>query len=123
MGLVWNYEVTLAADGTQTIKHIDPAGLLSTTTIGADFSSTTTTPDGMVSKMIAAGDPRFGLANAQYPASITETTPAGLRSIRTRSRTVNLADPTNPLSSPLSSNRSASMGERRRARTRRQPRR
>ena len=64
--------------------------------IGADGSFKTTLPDSTVTNTLETGDPRFGM-QAPITKSLT-TTSGGLTATLTAARTVNLANPNNPLS-------------------------
>jgi len=77
--------LTTAPDGTQT-----------ETLMGTDGSRKTTFPDGTIANLIEGPDRRFRML-APISKSRTITT-AGLTSARAATRTVDLADPNNPLS-------------------------
>ena len=97
MGRTWNYAVTVDDGGTETIHRTAPTGLTSTTTIGNDYKTVSSTPDGMQSTMQAKGDPRFGISSSPYAGSWSEKTPLGLTLSGSGSRNVTLSDPTDPL--------------------------
>jgi RHS repeat-associated protein len=97
MGRTWTYAVTTTDDGTQTIKRTDPAGLQETMTVGSDFKTTSATPDGMSTSVSAAGDPRFGLNNSQYPGLWTAATPGGLVLSGSANKSAVLANPSDAL--------------------------
>ena len=67
----------------------DPSGAESETVYGADGVTTVTDPDGTVTTAKLEGDPRWGM-RAPIATEITRTTPAGLRKVITRRRTVKL---------------------------------
>jgi RHS repeat-associated protein len=64
------------------------------TVYGTDGTQTTTAPDGTVTALTLGPDPRFGML-APITKSLTVTTPAGLTSTLTMTRTVTLSDPNN----------------------------
>jgi len=88
--------INLAAGGIELID-IEGDGANTTTVIGTNGTTTTTAPDGTVTKEVEAPDPRWGM-QAPIVQSLTVTTPGGLTSTTTTSRTVTLSDPNNPLS-------------------------
>ena len=101
-GLSSTYQVQyLPAGGEQwtTTNYCNCGNPVGTTVTvyGTDGTQTTTAPDGTVTTLTPGPDPRFGML-APITKSLTVTTPAGLTSTVTTSRTVALSDPNNPLS-------------------------
>jgi RHS repeat-associated protein len=91
------YQVeNLTTGGTRRIDT-EPTGLQMTTLTGTDGSKTITSPDGTVTTEVEGPDPRFGM-QAPIISSLKITTPAGLVSNMTSTRTVTLSDQFNPLS-------------------------
>jgi RHS repeat-associated protein len=80
-------------------RHTDtgPDGLQTVIFTGTDGSQTVTYSDGTVMKQVLGPDPRFGML-APLIQSWTATTPGGLTSSLSETRTVTLNDPSNPLS-------------------------
>ena len=74
----------------------DPVGT-TVTVYGSDGTQTTTAPDGTVTTLTLGPDPRFGML-APITQSLKVTTPAGLTSTLTTTRTATLSDPNNSLS-------------------------
>ena len=70
----------------------DPAGLATVSLQGLDGSRTTTSPDGTVATATQGPDPRFDM-QAPRLESLTVSTPGGLGSTTTTSRTAILVDP------------------------------
>jgi YD repeat-containing protein len=80
------YSVSQDPIGQQTFTTIDAQGLITSTKFGSDGSIVTNTPDGTVIQVLQAPDPRFGM---QSPlATTTITTPSGLSSTTTQTRTI-----------------------------------
>jgi RHS repeat-associated protein len=88
--------VNLSTGGQQHIDT-DTAGLQTVQVRHPDGSQTITRPDGTVEQIVLGPDPRFGMA-APVTTSLTITTPGGLTSTLTETRTATLSDPNNPLS-------------------------
>jgi YD repeat-containing protein len=65
--------------------------------LGADGRAGAITPNGTVTRLVKGPDSRFGM-QAPLPSNLTITTPGGLRSTMTTTRTATLADPLNLLS-------------------------
>lgn len=105
----WEVQVTTAEDRTSTYRTtLDPDGTLLRVTTRPDgtrermeerpdASSTQAAPDGTVTELRLAADPRFGM-NAAYSGSTDVTTPGGLQRRTTSERAVVLEDPGDPLS-------------------------
>ena len=91
------YSVQQLAGGSQVRVNTYSPGIQETSLIAQDGSTTKTTPDGSVSSFVTAPDPRFGIT-APLPASGQLTTPSGLTASFTRTSSVTLTDPTQPLS-------------------------
>ncbi|MEK6589698.1 MAG: RHS repeat-associated core domain-containing protein, partial [Nitrospinota bacterium] len=87
---------SLSTGGTKRIDT-DPAGLQTVTNIGTDGSRTITSPDGTIINQVEGPDPRFSM-QAPIISSLKITTPAGLVSNLSSTRTVTLSDEFNPLS-------------------------
>jgi RHS repeat-associated protein len=73
----------------------DSAGLVSTSDVGADGTTTTNYPDGMQATLSAAPEPRFGML-AAVPMTSTLRLPSGLVLQQTASRVLSPADGTDP---------------------------
>ncbi len=83
-------------DDMETRTSRDTAGLLTTVKRNPDQSTSVTQPDGTSVTSTLSPDPRFGI---QAPiATTTMRTPSGLTRTETRSRTVSLSNPNDPLS-------------------------
>lgn len=80
---------------TSTTRGLD--GLTTTEQRKTDKTAVVTTPDGMTVTTAQASDQRFG-AQAAYTSSTVTKTPANLTRTETRSRTVTLSNPNDPLS-------------------------
>jgi RHS repeat-associated protein len=96
-GKTSNYQVEYLPTGVQERVDTLPCGCQTVTLIGPDGSRTTTEVDGTVTKLTLAPDPRFGMM-APLTGSLTVTTPAGLTSTLTTTRSVTLSNPNDPLS-------------------------
>ena len=91
-----NYQVGFLAGDNQNRVNRFPDDTQAETVIGADGSFKTTLPDDTITNTLETGDPRFGM-QAPITKSLT-TTSGGLTATLTAQRTVNLANPSNPLS-------------------------
>jgi YD repeat-containing protein len=97
LGRTTKYMVQPLASGNATKRiFFDAAGLATATTITDDGATQSTSPDGTVSRAVAAADPRFGI-HAPVLESLTVQLPSGLSSIIRRVRVDSLSDPNNPL--------------------------
>lgn len=83
------YTVRLATGGTRRIDT-DPSGLATEQVLGADGRASAITPNGTVTRLVEGLDSRFGM-QAPLPSNLTITTPGGLRSTMTTTRTATLA--------------------------------
>ena len=92
------YTITQLPDGTESRTVSDAScGCAASESIRAgDGSTTTTSRDGTVSYTQQAPDPRFGML-APVVGTATVTTPSGLRSSTSGARTVQLANPSDPM--------------------------
>ena len=97
MGRTKSYSVIRPpTNESKVISATDEAGLTTVTSIQADFSSTSTFPDGTIVTSSTTADTRYGI-NA--PVTSTKTVmPSGLTKTEVRSRSVTLTDPLLPLS-------------------------
>ena len=91
------YRVEKLKTGEIKRSVTDGEGATTNTLIGTDGVVTVTRPDGTVVTEEAGPDPRFGM-EAPLTARMTLTTPAGLRTVMSRTRSVDLATPGAPLS-------------------------
>src|SRR5262249_28615633 len=95
-GQVSTFQIQNLPDGRQRRINTPPAGHAVVTVYGTDGTETTTDPDGTVTTLTYGPDPRFGM---QAPVvSATRTTPGGVKTTLTATRTASLSDPSNPLS-------------------------
>ncbi len=92
-----SYQVENLAIGDLRRKVTDPSGLLTTTLIGQDGTTTVTGPDGTVTTTIEGPDPRFGM-QAPILSSLSVRLPSSLTSTLTTTRTAALSNPTDPFS-------------------------
>ena len=97
MGRTKSYSVIRPpTNESKVISATDEAGLTTVTSIQAEFSSTSTFPDGTIVTSSTTADTRYGI-NA--PVTSTKTVmPSGLTKTEVRSRSVTLTDPLLPLS-------------------------
>ncbi len=97
LGRKTRYRTERLANGDTRQIVTDPAGLVSTTTVGADGGSSIDAADGTTSSVSVSGDPRYGM---QVPVvkSATARLPSGLTSTVTAARRATLSDPANPFS-------------------------
>jgi RHS repeat-associated protein len=80
------YSVSQNSIGEQTLSTIDAQGLITSTKFGSDGSTTTQSPDGTVTTVTQAPDPRFGMQSPLFTTTVT--TPSGLSSTTSQTRTV-----------------------------------
>jgi RHS repeat-associated protein len=92
MGRTSTYQVERPATRGMRRVSTDPRGLSSITTIGTDGSLNLTAPDGTITTLVEAPDPRFGM-QAPLVRSFAVTTPSGLAANVSQARTVTLSDP------------------------------
>ena len=98
MGRTGSIGVTQTAAGERSTGVL-PAGQQVVTTLGADGSTVTVTPDGMRTTVYPVGDARFGM---EAPTHLEEVrTPGGLVRVSSTGRRVVGADPTDPLAVAL----------------------
>jgi RHS repeat-associated protein len=97
LGRTTTYKVENLDTGGSKRTNTFPNGLQSVTQIGADSSSRVTNADGTVTTLNLSPDPRFGLM-APIAGSFNITTPSGLTSSSSTSRSVTLSDLNNLLS-------------------------
>ncbi len=84
---------TVRSDGTTVTRtHVDFSGLTTTVTVDGT-TRTLTMPDGTVTSLELAGDPRWGLS-APLPVNVVSTTPAGRRQTATEAHATAVAAPT-----------------------------
>ncbi len=95
-GRVWGYDLTVRADAAEQRTNSGTDGLV-TRSVESAATVAFFLPDGGVTATTQAPDPRFS-GQASLPASITATTPSGLRMTLARSRAAVLSDPADPLS-------------------------
>jgi len=88
-------QVLSTGDRLRTVRK--PGGAPSTSLVGTDGTQTLTDSTGVSRALTLAPDPRWGM-RAPVTKSLFEATPSGLRREITAKRTLDLADPTNPLS-------------------------
>ena len=91
------YKVTRNTAGARERRTTNPDGTQQQRSSAINRQQTVTVPSGVVFSQTDSGDPRFGL-QVPFPKNVSVTTPGGLLSTTTRTRTVTLADPNNPLS-------------------------
>ena len=91
------YRVEALKSGLVKRSVTDGGGATTTTLVGTDGVVTVTRPDGTVVTEEAGPDPRFGM-EAPLTTRMTVTTPAGRRTVMSRTRSVDLATPGAPLS-------------------------
>src|SRR5438132_2621121 len=82
---------------SETRTNIDAAGLQTLKARNADHTGSVTLPDGTVVTTTELADPRFGM-QAPYTATTTTRLPSGLTRNESRSRSVTLSNPQDPLS-------------------------
>ena len=97
MGRATRYQVRSLPDGTEQRTNTFPNGLQAMVRYNPDGTTNATLPDGRSFITMPAPDPRFGML-APITASASTTTPAGKTLATTRTRTVTLSDPNDPLS-------------------------
>ena len=91
------YDIAGLSGGSYQRVNTAPSGLRSTTVVAPDGTQITTPPDGQVTSFTSGPDPRFGM-QAPVSSTIRITTPAGLVSTLTETRSATLADPLSVLS-------------------------
>jgi RHS repeat-associated protein len=91
------YQVETLATGALRRKVTEPSGLVTTTLLTTDGTTTITAPDGTLTTPVNGPDPRFAL-QAPLLKSLTVQTPGGLTSTVTTTRAVTLTNPNDPLS-------------------------
>ena len=92
LGRTTTYRTEELTTGDTRVTVTDPAGLATVSLQGRDGSRTTTTPDGTLGTASQGPDPRFGM-QAPRLETLTVTTPGGLTSTTTSSRTATFVDP------------------------------
>jgi RHS repeat-associated protein len=97
LGMTSTHQVENLATGDQRRVDTMADGTKSTELIRKDGTRTITLADGTVEQVKLGPDPRFGMADPII-SSLTLTTPGGLVSTLSQTRTVTLSDPNNPLS-------------------------
>ncbi|MGH3472723.1 MAG: hypothetical protein ACRDPG_11870, partial [Nocardioidaceae bacterium] len=97
MGRASAFQVQNLGTGGVVETNTTPANATSTITLGTNGASQLTDADGTTSTVTQGADPRFGNL-VTLPASATVTTPGGLATTLSSSRSVTLSDPTNLLS-------------------------
>jgi len=92
------YGAARSANGdAETRSSTDMAGSRTTRIRNADHSGVQTQPDGTTVNTTELPDPRFGIQSS-YPSSTSVKLPSGLTRTESRSRTVTLTNPQDPLS-------------------------
>ncbi len=97
LGRVSRFVVQRPPSGLSTRTITGPDGLVSTVTEDLDGQASVTMPDGTTVSSTVTGDARFS-TQSPNPAAVTVQTPSGLTSRATFSRSIALAQPSNPLS-------------------------
>ncbi|MBI3963156.1 MAG: RHS repeat-associated core domain-containing protein [Deinococcus sp.] len=97
LGRTTTYQVENPPTGGQRLVNALPSGLRTESEEGSDGTRMLRLPDGTVTMLTLGPDPRWGM-QSPLPQRQTTTTPGGLVSTITTGRTVDLADPNNPLS-------------------------
>ncbi len=92
-----SYQVENLPIGDLRRKVTDPNGLLTTSVIGTNGTTSIAAPDGTVTTTVQTGDPRWGM-QAPILKSLTVQTPGGLTSTLSTTRAVTLSNPNDPLS-------------------------
>lgn len=96
LGRTTTHKIEYPAAGGMKRTDTAPDGTVTTRAIATDGSTTMTTADGTSISSLAGPDPRFSMM-APLQKSFSATT-GGLTSTQSTERTVNLSDPSNPLS-------------------------
>ncbi|MBL4664814.1 MAG: hypothetical protein JKY23_02495, partial [Nitrospinaceae bacterium] len=97
LGRVSSFSVETLATGGKNLRTVTgPSGFSTVTLLGLDNSQTITSPDGTVTNITKNPDPRFGMLAPL--SNLAVTTPGGIVSTLTTTRSVTLADPADPLS-------------------------
>ena len=97
-GRARTYRTRTLPTGEISRTNVDSAGNISQSSRDYDAGSrSSTSPDGTISTIQMGPDPRFGM-QSPIMESYTSTTPGGLTSTTTSSRTATLSDPYDPLS-------------------------
>jgi RHS repeat-associated protein len=96
-GRSWQYQSTRGATGETVLQSTAPDNTVTTTVNGLDYTTLIQAPGGMETETRLGPDPRFGLL-APLTAYSRLSTPAGLQSETSQSRSVLLSDPNDPLS-------------------------
>jgi RHS repeat-associated protein len=97
MGITRTFEIETSNTGIERKTNVSPQGGTDVITTNPDGSSTETAPDGTVTVITKAPDPRLGML-AAVTGSKTITTPSGLQYSLTDARTADLSDPADPFS-------------------------
>jgi RHS repeat-associated protein len=92
LGRATTYRTEELATGDTRVTVTDPAGLATVSLQGQGGSRTTTTPDGTLATASQGPDPRFGMLSPRLE-TLTVTTPGGLASTTTSTRTATFVDP------------------------------
>jgi RHS repeat-associated protein len=92
-----SYQTETLTTGDQRRRVTDPTGLVTTTVIGLNGTTTITAPDGTVTTQTQGPDPRWAM-QAPVLKSLTVRTPSALTSTVTSTRAVTLSNPSDPLS-------------------------
>jgi YD repeat-containing protein len=96
MGRTRSHQIETLADGGERRTHTGTDGLATVVRSSASKAQTVTAPDGTVISTEVTGDPRFEL-QAPLVSREATTTPLGRTRLVTRSRSVVLATPHDPL--------------------------
>jgi RHS repeat-associated protein len=97
LGRTTTYAIARLATGVVQRTVTYPSGTQAVSLTGTDGSTTLTAADGTATTVVLGPDPRFGML-APLAASYSVTTPGGVTSSTTVSRTATLTDPSNPFS-------------------------
>ncbi len=97
MGITRTFEVETSNTGIERKTNVSPQGGTDVTTTNPDGSSNETAPDGTITVITKAPDPRLGMLSP-VTGSKTITTPSGLQYNITDTRTADLSDPADPFS-------------------------
>src|SRR5439155_25048909 len=97
LGRTTTYQIEDLGDDAERRVNMFPNGLRSEFLKSADATLSSRSPDGTVMLSTLGGDPRWGLQAPVLSNSVIST-PAGLRTIISTTRTSTLSDAKNPLS-------------------------
>ena len=92
-----SYQTETLATGDQRRRVTEPTGLVTTSILGLNGTTTITAPDGTLTTQTQGPDPRWAM-QAPILKSLTVRTPSALTSTLTSTRSVSLSNPSDPLS-------------------------